>query len=82
MHPLPFYLSEEAAAGGLPIRQQLDAAVEDARGFGVPVKARLLCREFAAMAWACPSKGVNAAAELRTALLAVCAQCGVLGLLP
>lgn len=38
VHPLPFYLSEEAAASGLPIRQQLDAAVEDARGFGVPVK--------------------------------------------
>ncbi|KAI7841266.1 hypothetical protein COHA_005039 [Chlorella ohadii] len=42
VHPLPFYLSEEAAAGGLPIRQQLDAAVEDARGFGVPVKALLI----------------------------------------
>ena len=40
VHPLPFYLSEDAAASGLPIRQQLDAAVEDARGFGVPVKAR------------------------------------------
>ncbi|PRW59463.1 1-aminocyclopropane-1-carboxylate synthase [Chlorella sorokiniana] len=42
VHPLPFYLSEEAAADGLPIRQQLDAAVEDARGFGVPVKALLI----------------------------------------
>lgn len=42
VHPLPFYLSEDAAASGLPIRQQLDAAVEDARGFGVPVKAVLI----------------------------------------
>ena len=38
VHPLPFYLSEEAAAGGLSIRQQLDAAVQDAASFGVPVK--------------------------------------------
>ena len=42
MHPLPFFLSEESAAdpGGLSIAQQLDAAVDDAASFGVPVKAR------------------------------------------
>lgn len=38
VHPLPFFVSEEAAAEGLSIRAQLDAAAADAASFSVPVK--------------------------------------------
>lgn len=38
VHPVPFYLSEAVAADGLTIRQQLDVAVDEAKGFGIPIK--------------------------------------------
>lgn len=44
MHPLPCYLSEQAADEGLPIAAQLDAALADAASYGVPVKVCLAGR--------------------------------------
>lgn len=41
---MPFYLSEAAAADGLTIRQQLDAAVDEAQGFDIPIKVGPVCR--------------------------------------
>lgn len=61
VHPLPCYLSEQAADEGLPIRAQLDAAAADAASFGVPVKVRVRLHCLAAWrpAWL-PACGVLA----------------------